>query len=319
MKILSTRFFALGDAVPGVRFSTALLYGLFAVALWAVQSAQRVHAAEDVQIDHGGMLLNAAYEKAGAEVPERVVVMLHGTLAHNRMEIISTFRKLLAEQGVASLSVNLSLGVSDRASAMYDCPTLHQHQHADAVGELKLWVAWLAAQGVQEVVMLGHSRGGNQVARYLANTPHAIVKSAVLVAPATQADHGAYLDKYAKDYAADMRVLLKDAEARQARGDQSPMGLNFIYCRDTQALPLSVISYYREDGDMHTPTVLTKTTHPILVIAGGSDNVVADLPAAMEAVADGERVRFEVVDDADHFFRDFYAEDSIALLLDFIG
>jgi hypothetical protein len=30
-------------------------------------------------------------------------------------------------------------------------------------------------------------------------------------------------------------------------------------------------------------------------------------------------VRFEVVDDADHFFRDFYAEDSIALLLDFIG
>ncbi|MGA1561733.1 MAG: alpha/beta fold hydrolase [Gammaproteobacteria bacterium] len=296
-----------------------LWLGLAMFALLALQSLQSARAAEDVQINHGGMLLNAAYEKAGADTPERVVVMLHGTLAHNRMEIMTAFRKLLAEQGVASLSVNLSLGISDRDSAMYDCPTLHQHQHSDAVGELKLWVDWLAQQGVQEVVMLGHSRGGNQVARYMADAPHAIVKSAVLVAPATQADYGKSLDKYAKDYGADMRALLKEAQARQARGDQAPMALNFIYCRDTQALPLSVISYYREDADMHTPTVLTKTTHPILVVAGGSDNVVADLPAAMESIADGERVRFEVVDDADHFFRDFYAEDTVALIMEFIG
>jgi pimeloyl-ACP methyl ester carboxylesterase len=296
-----------------------LWLGLAMFALLALQSLQSAHAAEDVQINHGGVLLNAAYEKAGADTPERVVVMLHGTLAHNRMEIMTAFRKLLAEQGVASLSVNLSLGISDRASAMYDCPTLHQHQHSDAVGELKLWVDWLAQQGVQEVVMLGHSRGGNQVARYMADAPHAIVKSAVLVAPATQADYGKSLDKYAKDYGADMRALLEEAEARQARGDQSPMALNFIYCRDTQALPLSVISYYREDADMHTPTVLTKTMRPILVVAGGSDNVVADLPAAMESIADGERVRFEMVDDADHFFRDFYAEDTVALIMEFIG
>jgi pimeloyl-ACP methyl ester carboxylesterase len=127
------------------------------------------------------------------------------------------------------------------------------------------------------------------------------------------------LDKYAKDYGADMRALLQDAEARQARGDQSPMALSFIYCRDTQALPLSVISYYREDADMHTPTVVAKTQHPILVVAGGADNVVADLPAAMESIADGERVRFEVVDDADHFFRDFYAEDTIALVMEFMN
>lgn len=294
-------------------------WSLFALALLVLPFMPAAQAAEDVQINHEGMLLNAAYEKAGADAPERVVVMLHGTLAHNRMEIMSTFRKLLAEQGVASLSVNLSLGISDRASAMYDCPTLHQHQHTDAVGELKLWVDWLAAQGVQEVVMLGHSRGGNQVARYMANAPHAVVKSAVLVAPATQANYAASMDKYAKDYGADMRALLKDAEARQARGDQSPMALSFIYCRDTQALPLSVISYYREDADMHTPTVVAKTQHPMLVIAGGSDNVVADLPAAMESIADGERVRFEVVDDADHFFRDFYAEDTIALVMEFMS
>ena len=294
------------------------LSSLFALSLSLLPILQPAQAAEDVQIDHEGMLLNAAYEKAGAETPERVVVMLHGTLAHNRMEIMSTLRKLLAEQGVATLSVNLSLGISDRASAMYDCPTLHKHQHSDAVGELKMWVDWLAAQGVQDVVMLGHSRGGNQVARYMADAPHAIVKSAVLVAPATQADYGKSLDKYAKEYGADMRVLLPDAEARQARGDQSPMALSFIYCRDTQALPLSVISYYREDADMHTPTVVAKTQHPILVVAGSADNVVADLPAAMEGVADGERVRFAVVDDADHFFRDFYAEDTIALVMEFI-
>jgi hypothetical protein len=41
---------------------------------------------------------------------------------------------------------------------------------------------------------------------------------------------------------------------------------------------------------------------------------VPDVPARIKPLADGTRVRLEVIEDADHFFLDFYTEDVADLV-----
>ena len=58
------------------------------------------------------------------------------------------------------------------------------------------------------------------------------------------------------------------------------------------------------------------------VIAGSEDKVGEGLVEKMQPLADGQRVRLTVLDGADHFFRDLYADDigdAVRALLDKAG
>jgi pimeloyl-ACP methyl ester carboxylesterase len=44
---------------------------------------------------------------------------------------------------------------------------------------------WLKAQGASKVVLLGHSRGGNQVSWYAAEKDSPLLEKVVAIAPAT--------------------------------------------------------------------------------------------------------------------------------------
>ena len=88
---------------------------------------------------------------------------------------------------------------------MYDCATPHTHRHADAVEEIGAWLGWLQSQGVAKVALLGHSRGGNQTARFAA--AHADV-------PLTDAEIEDYYDEHESDFEqparAEVRVVVVD-------------------------------------------------------------------------------------------------------------
>lgn len=71
-------------------------------------------SAEEVTLKHQGVTLNANLEKADNWSAGTVVMMTHGTLAHNKMEIMATVQELLSEQDVSSLAINLSLGLDNR-------------------------------------------------------------------------------------------------------------------------------------------------------------------------------------------------------------
>jgi len=49
---------------------------------------------------------------------------------------------------------------------------------------------------------------------------------------------------------------------------------------------------------------------PVLVVVAGGDEIVRDAARRIAPLADGRRVRMEVIAGADHFFRDLFGEDA---------
>lgn len=275
--------------------------------------------AEEVTLAHGGLTLNANLETAGDDWQQGpVVLMTHGTLAHGRMEIMETLQEVLKDRGISSLSMTLSLGL-DKRQGMYDCATPHTHRHTDAVEEIGAWLGWLQSQGVKQAALLGHSRGGNQVARFAAGHPDAPLSAVILVAPQTWSEDYAAAD-YQKRFGTDLAPRLETARRLQAEGKggepMAPVG--FVYCADTSATADAFLSYHAPDPRMDTPALIPEIKAPVLVVAGTEDDVVPGLVEKVQPQADGERVTLLVLDGADHFFRDLYAEeiaDTVQVLL----
>jgi pimeloyl-ACP methyl ester carboxylesterase len=116
------------------------------------------------------------------------------------------------------------------------------------------------------------------------------------------------------------------AQARQLAGEGRAGAmmehLDFIYCPDTTATAAALLSYYAPDPRMDTPRLIPEIKAPVLVIAGSEDKVVTGLVDKMQPLADGQRIQLVVLDGADHFFRDLYADDigdAVRALLDKTG
>ncbi len=274
--------------------------------------------AETVRIKHQGVTLNAELNKSDNWGEGPVVVMLHGTLAHSGMEIMTTLSGLFNDNGISTLAINLSLGLDNRPAAMYECPTPHTHKHTDAVEEIGAWMGWLKAQGAGKRILLGHSRGGNQAAWYAAEGDMSGVEKLVLIAPGGwNKDKGA--GEYKKRYGKELAPILKKAHELVAAGKPKEMlqPLDFIYCEQTAASAEAVVAYYDPQKLQNTRDLLARVKVPVMVFAGSKDKVVKDVAGKMEGLVDGERIQLEVLDGAGHFFRDLYADEIVEMLLEY--
>lgn len=277
-------------------------------------------AAEPVTVPHEGLTLNGDLRLAeGKALEDGVVVLVHGTLMHHGMEIIAGQQDRLAEHGLSTLAITLSLG-QDNRTGMYDCATPHTHRHEDAVDEVATWVDWLNGQGAGPLTVMGHSRGGNQVARFATEHPGAAgVDRWVLVAPATWTE-GRQAPEYAERFKTDLAPLVAEAQAKVDAGEGDAMMdvPGFLYCENAQASAAALASYYAEDPRFDTPSLLEDMPKPVLLVIGEGDEVIPDLPERVaEGVPDG--VQVETVPDAGHMFRDFAADDLADVVADFVS
>jgi pimeloyl-ACP methyl ester carboxylesterase len=275
--------------------------------------------AEDQQLSHNGLIISANLETATANWTDGpVVLMTHGTLAHNRMEIMATLQELFKDRGVSSLAINLSLGLSERTE-MYDCAVPHTHKHTDALDEIGLWLDWLEKQGVKSVILLGHSRGGNQTAWFAAERDEAAISKVILIAPQVW-DEEKNIKGYQKSYNKPLAPVLARAQqmVTAGMGDSQMNPVDFIYCPQSSASAAAFVSYYQPDARMDTPTLLKQINKPLLVFAGSEDTVVQGLREKMTALAAADNIRFEEIDGADHFFLDLYIEDLADMAINFI-
>ena len=275
--------------------------------------------AKDVTLSHTGMTLNANLELAdGKTIGDGIILITHGTFAHNKMEIVATLQTLFKERGLSTLAINLSLGVDNR-KGVYDCAVPFNHRHSDASQEIAAWVGWLENQGVNNILLVGHSRGGNQTAMYLVEHDNERIRGAVLIAPATW-DYDKASQSYEKSNKVPLAGRLDDMKKLIAanKGSEMIQNVALLYCPDATVTPDTFVSYYEDHPLKDTPQALKQVTEPVMVIAGSDDTVVADLPEKMAKIS-SPGIRFEVIDDAGHFFRDLYAEDIADLTEDFMA
>ena len=287
--------------------------GLLALALCLACAAVR---AEPVSLEHDDLTLLGYYEPPPAGAP--VVLMLHGTLAHGDMEIMSTLREVFAEEGWGALSVSLSFGEDDR-TGMYPCDSLHRHLITDAAGELAAWRAWLTDRGVTRVVLLGHSRGALQMAAFAADAEATAAEALVLLAPPAPPD-GREAERYGARFDDELAARVREVEALVAagRGDETLADVGFLYCEDARVTAAAFLSYYGPTASTDIRPLLEASPRPVLVIAGSEDEISAGLPAALGPVVSPPRRRLVEIDGADHFFRDLYAYDVVEAVQGFV-
>lgn len=285
--------------------AAALLLG------WTAQAAEPATVTQKI----GPLTALADWVAADdAEADAPVILLLHGTLADKDQELIDTLQELLAERGISSLAPSLTLGI-DRREGPYDCTVPFRHSHEEAVGELAAWAAWLRAEGHQRIMVAGHSRGGNQVALFARAHPDMVGKL-IPIAPAVGHDEAERDRRYRARYGTDRTAVLALADSNADLIDVP----GIVYCRDTKATPAAIRSYLGGTfADHDTPSVVASLPIPVMVIAGSLDTTVPEVPERMAAIADGDRVRLELIEDADHFFLDFYAEDTADLIAAFIA
>ncbi len=298
-----------GNKYRFLQFSIAAAFILL-LATSGVQATDR-----DVSIKMNDLALNARMVSSGEDIAgKEVVLMLHGTLAHGRMEIMSGLQNALKEREINTLSINLSLGQSDR-KGMYDCKSLHRHLHEDALDEIDAWLDWLTAQGAKKITLLGHSRGGAQIALFAAERMRDNIAKIILMAPMSW-DAGYTAESYKKRYGADLAPLLEKAKSM---GEQIMKSVDFIYCPKTDVKASSFVSYYSDDPRKDTPFLLAKINRPVLVVIAGNDQVVKGLAAKIKPLAQRENISMTTISDAGHMFLDFALEDAADAIAEFVA
>lgn len=246
-----------------------------------------------------------------------VALFVHGTLAHKDMDIATAQAELLNEREINILRVSLSLGLDKRTGA-YDCAAPHTHKHRDAVDEIAAWVDWLNDKGATDITLIGHSRGGNQVAMYATSQPSSLVTKTVLIAPQTWSQDKEVKD-YARRYKTELTPVLEEAThlVKAGKGNTLMKEVDFIYCENTQATAAAFADYYTPDDRLHTPYLVHQMTLNTLVIAADNDTVVPDLPKAMVDI-DKPNISYSMIEDAGHMFLDFAGEDLADQIAEFI-
>jgi len=273
--------------------------------------------AKEVKLLHNGLTLNANLELAdGKALADGVVLITHSGLAHGRMGTVSYLQQLLKDSGYSSLAITLSLGINDR-HGMLDCHSIHRHRFADGGAEIGVWIDWLKGQRVNQIALIGHSRGASQTALYMAEKDDARIMAIVLLAPDTRAtnDAAAYQRMHGKPLA----PVLQRAQDLVATGKGSALmeHTGILFCRDTTVSADTIVSYYGPDPRLDTPFSISRIRKPLLIILAGADEVVIGSRESFMPIANGKQVQVKVVDNAGHFFRDLYSDDAVDMARDF--
>jgi pimeloyl-ACP methyl ester carboxylesterase len=292
-------------------FCAAVRIGLLMLLLAALIGQVGAVQAEVVQTRHRGLTINANLEIAdGKGLEDGVILIAHGLLAHGRMELIAALQRLLKERGLSTLAITFGLGIDDRRG-FFDCGRLHTHRWTDALDELDAWIGWLKTQGATGIALLGHSQGGAQVAAYAAERNDPAIDAIMLLAPATF-DPGRIGASYRQRFGTDLGPVLARAQEllRSGHGEAWLSQIGFLSCENATATAASVVGWYAPSPLRHTPDLLPRISRRTLVVAAGADAVVPDLIDAVRSMDGQGEIALRIIDGADHFFLDLYAEDA---------
>ncbi len=291
-----------------------------ALAALTIAAATARCAAEQVSLDYLGLELSANLELApGKSLKNEVVLLVHDTLGHDRMELMAALQDSLRDQGINSLAITLGLGM-DKRHGMFDCAMEQDHRHEDAIDEIASWVQWLKEKGATSITVAGQGRGANQVALYAINRLDKTVKRAVLMSPMMQSEEKAEAE-YRARFGQSLRQELAKAEELVAseRGNLFVDVPGFLTCAKPQVTAGSFANYYGVNAKFKTTNLLQSIKVPVLVAIGDADPVLSEVKAAEPEFASLKAVTLALIPGADQDFRDEGADELARKIKEFIG
>lgn len=292
---------------------------LFAAVFAVVVTAAPLRAAE-VKTEHQGLDVvgNLDIAQGKSLKNDGVVLLVHDTLTHHRMEIISALQELLHEHGINSLAITLSLGLNERRG-LFDCKLEQDHRNEDGADEVQTWVNWLKGQGVTNITVAGHSRGGNQAAIYAAKKLDAAVKRVVLIAPLAQTA-GNIGSEYEHRFRLPLQATLTEAERLMKEdGAGAPMnGVAFLTCDHARVTAGAFVNYYGANQNLYTPSLLPFIKVPVLVVVGTADPLASELEPAIQGMPESKTLTMQMIQDGDHLFGNQAVDELADKIKDFV-
>lgn len=299
---------------PFISISKNLITVFFASALIMYSLPGQT---KEVTQQYKGLTINANLEMAeGKDFSDGIVLILHGMLAHNKMELVVASQQSLLENDINSLAINLSLSLDDR-HGMFDCTWPHRHRQEDAVAEIGAWVAWLRQQGVSDITLMAHSRAANQSMIYAVENRDPEVTRLVMLAPGADDVKDSYEERYGAIFD-DTNNLM---EQRIASGDGAiPVNdIDFWFCPKASVTADSFISYYGQQSKFRQfHQYLPRIPIPTLVIAGTQDERQPRIKKHVSPFLDDKRLFLVEIENAGHFFRDLNIEEAMEAMIDFM-
>jgi pimeloyl-ACP methyl ester carboxylesterase len=274
--------------------------------------------ADEVTIKHQGLTLNGELRVADNRgLSLGAVLLVHGHLQHNRMEIIESTQNLLFENGINSLAINLSYGIDNR-HGQYDCMSPHRYTYAGLISEIVAWVDWLEPR-TKSIVLLGHSLAANWVMAATTQANNTLINGVVLMAPNTSG-YAIQTSAYETRYKVSLPPLLTKAKnlVDEGKGEHL-LELDVLLCPRTKVSAASFYDFFR-DNPVRNDLIrfLQQSAAPVLVVAASADERQPNVAAYVRGAVDGQRIRLFVVENAGHFFRDLNLEDAIDEIVPFI-
>ncbi|MGZ0187168.1 MAG: alpha/beta hydrolase [Alphaproteobacteria bacterium] len=226
-------------------------------------------------------------------------LIIHDTLGAFDNTTIADVQWAMAENGNATLAINLGLNVNERLRTL-DCNVRHTHRHEDALSEIDAWVDWLLGEGLGPITLIGHGRGGAQAAWHLSHRANGRVSAAVLLAPSGWSPGQADAE-YRARYTAGLSALLTQIAGKAP--EEMVENVPFLHCGAVAAAKSSIVSYYGAEPMRDTPTALAGVNTPTLVllpevVASAPEDDSADRLLALE----NPSIAVQTIRDADSQF-----------------
>ena len=275
-----------------------------------------------LKLEHESILLNGIYSSIPYK-SKSIALILHGTRGHQNLELITSLRDSLLANGVDSLTINLSYGIDNRANDFLSCDIEHRHKQSNSQHEIKLWYEYIKKIGYEKIYLIGHSRGGLDIINFyesLDSKNQDSINSVFLLAPISET-WKSLSDRYKESYNINTWDLVKKKTKK--------LKISFLGCEDATVYRDTFLDYYFIRGDTYffdsevaefasrgLNLHLTNTTGKVHVITASEDTITPNTYKIVNDIA-ARRKNIELyqVDGADHFFRDFYFDDLMEIIM----
>jgi len=287
--------------LPSVTLLARLLSSVLLGSLFFTSSLQ----AEKIDLlSANNLSITAEYRQGESDKP--LLVFVHGFLQTREFSTVKRLADGLNDDGWPILMPNLSLGVSNRQTALA-CEALHLHNLSGDVEEIGQWIHWGLEQQHQQLVLIGHSAGSAIISAYLANAsvPPELHKTLLIS-----------LSPFGAERPAAHETLAMAAQAMQKvqKGDTSLQNYGLSYCRDYPSSAADFLSYFHWSAAPVLESLL-KPGPQNFIVFGSEDDRIEDswIQALDEAGA-----RVHLIEGANHFFdlsHEFDLYDSVEEIL----